>query len=81
MSHASENCADCDRLSADYESATIRWFRLDSQMQIAEFGRDPEASSMIARERAMVDDRRQALKRALHEHVQVRHGRSIRAAA
>lgn len=81
MNHASESCTDCERLSADYESATIRWFRLDSQMQIAEFGLDREASTLIELERAAVDEHRQSLKRALHEHVCQRHGQTVKAAA
>lgn len=81
MNHASESCPDCERLSADYESATIRWFRLDSQMQIAEFGLDRDASCRIADELAAVHERRQTLRRALRDHICRRHGNMTALAA
>ena len=81
MNQVSETCADCERLSAEYESVTLRWFRLDSQMQIAEFGHDRDASARLAGERAAVNDRREALKRALRTHMLQQHGRPVEAAA
>ena len=75
MTTSSATCADCERLSADYESATIRWFRLDSQMQIAEFGRDRESSNRIAGELARVDEQRKSMRQALRDHISVTHGK------
>jgi hypothetical protein len=81
MTHSSATCADCERLSADYESATIRWFRLDSQMRIAEFGLDRDASLSIAGELASVDESRTALRQALHDHISCKHSEATRAFA
>jgi hypothetical protein len=76
MTTSSATCADCERLSADYESATIRWFRLDSQIQIAEYGRDRESSNRIAGELARVDEQRKSMRQALRDHISVTHGKS-----
>jgi hypothetical protein len=81
MDEASAFCADCERLSAEYESATLRWFRLDSQMRIADYGRDRDASARIACELAAVNERRETLKRALRNHMRQHHGSPIGAAA
>jgi hypothetical protein len=76
MINAPQTCAECERLSAEYESATIRWFRLDSQRQIAAFGRDTEASFRIAGEISIVDDQRTALRDALVAHNSQEHDQS-----
>ena len=81
MTHSSATCPDCERLSADYESATIRWFRLESQMRIAEFGLDREATLHIAGEMAIVDESRGTLRQALHDHISCDHSESTRAFA
>jgi hypothetical protein len=75
MTTSSATCADCERLSAEYESATIRWFRLDSQMQIAEYGRDRETSNRIAAELARVDEQRKLMRQALRDHISLMHGK------
>jgi hypothetical protein len=75
MTTSSATCADCERLSAEYESATIRWFRLDSQMQIAAYGRDCEGSSRIAGELARVDEIRKSMRQALRDHISLTHGK------
>lgn len=77
MTTSSATCADCERLSAEYESATIRWFRLDSQMQIAEYGRDRDASSRIAGELARVDELRKSMRQALRDHISLTHGKPV----
>jgi hypothetical protein len=81
MTNSSASCPDCERLSADYESATIRWFRLDSQMQIAQFGLDPESSDRIGVELARVDEMRKSMRQALRSHISIEHGQTIRAFA
>ncbi len=81
MTHSSATCPDCERLSAEYESATIRWFRLDSQRQIAQFGRDPEASSRIDVELAHVDEVRKSMRQALRNHISLSHAQPTRAFA
>ena len=75
--NGSSTCAECEKLSAEYESATIRWFRLDNQMRIAEFGLDPEASARIASERAGVGELRLSLRRKLHDHFSQQHETSV----
>jgi hypothetical protein len=75
MTTCSATCADCEKLSANYESATIRWFRLDSQRQIAEYGHDREASNRIAGELARVDELRKSMRQALREHISLTHGK------
>jgi hypothetical protein len=81
MTHSSATCPDCERLSGDYESATIRWFRLDSQMRIAEFGLDRDSTLRIASEMASLDLSRTALRQALHEHTSLAHSEATRAFA
>jgi len=81
MNHTSATCPDCERLSADYESVTIRWFRLDSQRQIAQFGRDPETSNSIAGELARVDELRKSMRQALRNHISLDHGKTTHAFA
>jgi len=81
MTHSSANCPDCERLSADYESTTIRWFRLDSQRQIAQFGRDAEMSNSIAGELARVDELRKTMRQALRNHIFLEHGKTTHAFA
>jgi hypothetical protein len=81
MTLSSATCADCERLSADYESATIRWFRLESQMRIAEFGLDRDATLRIAGEMASADESRATLREALHDHISCEHTESTRAFA
>jgi hypothetical protein len=81
MTTTSATCADCERLSADYESATIRWFRLDSQMHIAEYGHDRDATTRIAGELAHVDEVRKSMRQALRDHISLKHGKSTHAFA
>ena len=81
MTHSSATCSACERLSADYESATIRWFRLDSQRQIAQFGRDAETSNSIAGELARVDELRKIMRQALRNHISLEHGKTTHAFA
>jgi hypothetical protein len=81
MTNSSVSCPACERLSSDYESATIRWFRLDSQRQIAQFGRDPEMSNSIAGELARVDELRKTMRQALRNHISLEHGKTTHAFA
>jgi len=64
-----EGCAECQRLSGLYEAATLEWFRVQSQLGIAECLRDSEASAGIVAELAAIAKRRQNLRDSLAEHV------------
>jgi hypothetical protein len=45
-----ENCEDCRRWAQAYESATMAFFRLQSQFQIASFGGDSKRLRELAAE-------------------------------
>jgi|GEM_PF-3021021 len=74
-----EGCPECRRLSSAYEAATMEWFRLQGQLRIAEYSRDPAASESIVAELTAVSARRQALREAVEKHSLASHPRTTRA--
>jgi hypothetical protein len=71
-----EGCEECKRLSAAYEAATMEWFRLQGQLRVAEYSRDPEASHQIVAELNVISRRRQGLREAAEDHALAAHPRT-----
>jgi hypothetical protein len=68
-----EGCAECRLISGKYEAATLEWFRVQSQLGVAEFLRDNEASSRIVAELTSIGKRRDALRESASEHFNDQH--------
>jgi hypothetical protein len=68
-----EGCAECKRISAKYEAATLEWFRVQSQLGIAEFLHDSETSARIVKELSSLAKRRQSLREAADRHLAQAH--------
>ncbi len=62
-------CPECRRISGKYETATIEWFRVQSQLGIAEHLRDPKLSAKIVGELALIGKRRQTLRDVSDRHI------------
>ena len=61
-------CDECKRLSAEYEAATMEWFRVQGQLRVAEYSREDESSSRIIAELSVITSRRHALREAAEKH-------------
>ena len=72
-----EGCKECRRFSAAYESATMEWFRLQGQLRVAEFSREPEASDKIVAELNLIARRRQGIREETENHNLTAHPRSL----
>jgi hypothetical protein len=68
-------CGECQRLSAEYEAATMDWFRVQGQLRVAEYSRDDEASDRIVAELSLIAARRHALRESTESHQSERHPR------
>jgi hypothetical protein len=62
------DCKECQRLSAEYEAATMEWFRVQGQLRVAEYSREEESSSRIIAELSLIAARRHALREAREKH-------------
>jgi hypothetical protein len=62
------SCAVCDRLRREYESALLALLRAESQLQIAGFARDFNATKTLEREVEALAVRRRALQAKLLDH-------------
>ena len=71
-----EGCAECRRLSAAYEAATMEWFRLQGQLRVAEYSREADASDKIVTELNLIARRRQALREEIENHDLTAHPRA-----
>ena len=78
MKPASE-CEVCERLSAEYEAATMEWFRVQGQLRVAEYSREAESSNRIVAELSRISERRHALREALEKHKNEAHPRTASA--
>ena len=76
-----DNCAECKRLSANYESATMAWFRVQGQLRIADYSRDQAASDKIVAEMTRIGKRRDQLRQAAEEHIAAAHPRTATASS
>jgi len=61
-------CEVCNRLAADYEAATMDWFRVQGQLRIAEHSHDENASSRIIAQLSEIAERRHSLRDAKEQH-------------
>jgi hypothetical protein len=68
-------CDECKRLSAEYEAATMEWFRVQGQLRIAEYSREDQASTRIIAELSLITARRHELREAAERHDQEMHPR------
>lgn len=68
-------CHECERLSAEYEGATMQWFRVQGQLRVAEYSRDMETSNRIISELNSITARRSALREESEEHTVKMHPR------
>jgi hypothetical protein len=71
-----DGCDECRRISAAYEAATMEWFRLQGQLRVAEYAREPEASHQIVTELNAISRRRQSLREKGEQHVLASHPRT-----
>jgi hypothetical protein len=69
------------RLSGEYESVTMEWFRVRGQLRIVEYSGDDEASNRIVAELSKIAERRRALRDALARHVETAHPRQASASS
>lgn len=76
-----DGCAECQRISAEYESATMEWFRVQNQLRIAEYSRDDEMSNRIVTELEAIAKRRQGLRESGQQHIQSIHPRQAAASS
>ena len=72
-----EQCAECERLSAEYESATLEWFRLQSQLTITEYSQDERAADVIIAELSEIARRRSHLRDLTQAHLERAHPKVI----
>ena len=68
-------CDECKRLSAEYEAATMEWFRVQGQLRVAEYSREDESSIRIIAELSVITARRHALREAAEKHDLEKHPR------
>ena len=61
-------CKECQRLSAEYEAATMEWFRVQAQLRVAEYSREQESSIRIVAELSTIAARRHALRETMEKH-------------
>lgn len=72
-------CKECRRLSAEYEAATMEWFRVQGQLRVAEYSREEESSNRIIAELSLITARRHALREAIQQHELEMHPRTASA--
>ena len=70
------DCEECRRLSAEYEAATMEWFRVQGQLRVAEYSRDEESSNRIMAELSLIASRRNALREQAETHEMEMHPRT-----
>ena len=68
-------CKECQRLSDEYEAATMDWFHVQGQLRVAEYSRDKESSDRIIAELSDITARRNALREAAEKHEHEMHPR------
>ena len=63
-----DECGLCRRLAAEYEAATMEWFRVQGQLRVAEYARDEKATNRIIAELSGIAARRHTLREAKEKH-------------
>lgn len=69
-------CDECKRLSAEYEAATMEWFRVQGQLRVAEYSSERDSSSRIVAELSRIAARRHALREERERHELETHPRT-----
>jgi hypothetical protein len=72
-------CEECKRLSAEYEAATMEWFRVQGQLRVAEYSREDDSSSRIIAELSVITARRHAIREEAEKHELNEHPRAAAA--
>ena len=70
------DCEECKRLSTEYETATMEWFRVQGQLRVAEYSREEQSSKRIIAELGLIASRRHALREAAEKHTADVHPRT-----
>jgi len=75
-----DGCAECRRISDAYETATMTWFRQESNLRIAEYGHDENAAARLLADLNETSRRRRDLRSEMERHKTETHsdGRSAR---
>jgi hypothetical protein len=68
-----DGCPECRRISGKYEAATLEWFRVQGQLDVAQYLHDPETSARIVADLAGIAKRRQSLQEAATRHIAKAH--------
>ena len=68
-----DGCSECRRISGKYEAATIEWFRVQGQLDVAQHLHDPESSAKIVTDLANIAKRRQSLRDTAERHIAKAH--------
>ena len=63
-----DECEVCCSLAAEYEAATMEWFRVQGQLRVAEYARDEKATNRIIAELSGIAARRHALRDTKEKH-------------
>src|SRR5208283_4535909 len=66
--NSSDECEVCRRLAAEYEAATMEWFRVQGQLRIAEYSRDENSTNRTIAELSGIAARRHAVREAKEKH-------------
>jgi len=66
-------CKECQRLAAEYEAATMEWFRAQGQLRVAQFSHEQESSDRLRDELSAISGRRDQLREATGKHELERH--------
>jgi hypothetical protein len=74
--NSADQCQECQRLSVEYEAATMEWFRVQGQLRVAEYAREEESSGRIVAELSLIAARRHALREATEKHMLETHPRT-----
>jgi hypothetical protein len=72
-------CNECQSLAAEYEAATMEWFRVQGQLRVAEYSREEASSTRIIAELSDITARRHALRDAIQRHEVEMHPRTASA--
>lgn len=67
------DCNECQRLAAEYEAATMEWFRAQGQLRVAQFSHEQESSDRLRAELSAISGRRDQLRAAAEKHEFIMH--------
>jgi hypothetical protein len=70
-----QGCEECRRLTESYEAETMKWFRLEGHLRIAEYGRDKTSAGRIASDLDATTRKRSELRALIVRHEEDCHNR------